>query len=198
MYRKYSAILVTACITSLLASVPFRAKAQLGGTKVTGGIYFNYYGSTFSPNGYDPANGNVPTAGSPENMAGTTVAISDSALEFAFLDGYNYDTADFTDSTLTISDSVGTNGALPWRQTFTDPAFNGFLAKVSDTFDDGGVTASILGDTITLNWGGSAPDNVYTAVFDVGSVLQVPEPSTWALVAGGALLAAFARRRLAR
>ena len=189
MYRKHASILVL-CSVSLLVSAPLRAKAQLGGTNVTGGIFF---AGNFTSNGYDPANGSVPAYLGSENTAGTTVTISNTALEFAFSDGYNTDRANFTDLTLTVGDNVGDNGALPWEQTFTDPAFNGMLTKVSDTFD-GGVTASISGDTITLDWAGSGPDHAFTAVFDVGSV---PEPSTWAMLGLGVGLLGLALRRRA-
>ena len=135
-----------------------------------------------------------------ENTAGTTVPISDTAVEFGFSDGYNFDTADFTAATLTLTDQVNNNGAVPWQQTFTDPAFSGVITKVSDTFDNGGVTASVSGDTITLNWAGTGVTNVtYSAVFDVGSALQVPEPSTWALlVLGAGVLGLSLRRRAIR
>ena len=190
MQRNHTTILAAVCLTSLLFFAPRQAKAQLGGTRVTGSIYFN---GGFSTNGYDPANGAVPTGY--ENTAGTTVTISDTAVEFGFNDGYNLDTADFTDGTLTISDSVGSFGATPWQQTFTDPDFSGLITQVSDTFD-GGVTASALGDTITLNWDGTDNTGVtYAAVFDVGSTLQVPEPSTWALLGIGAGLLGLTLRR---
>ena len=198
MCQSHTSILVLLCSAALLVSVPLRAKAQLGGTNVTGGIYFD---GNISFNGYDPAKGDVPAGSGYENTAGTTVAISDSAVEFGFYDGYNNDTADFSDLTLTVSDSIGAFSALPWEQTFTDPDFNGVFTKISDTFDNGGVTASISGDTITLNWAGTnAADVRDTAVFNVGSVLQVPEPSTWTLVAAGGVLAALVawRKRFMR
>ena len=188
--------LIVVCITSSLVSAPLHAKAQLAGTRVTGSIYFN---GGFSSNGYDPADGAVPAGF--ENTAGTTVPISDTAVEFGFADQYNADSADFTDVTLTLTDQVGGSGASPWVQTFTDPDFSGLITKLSDTFSNGGVTASALGDTITLNWPGTNATGVtYTAVFNVGSTLQVPEPSTGALVAAGGMLAALVtlRRRSTR
>ena len=191
MYHKHASILVLLCSFSLLVSAPLRARAQLAGTQVTGSIYFN---GGFTIDGYDPKNGAVPAGY--ENTAGTTVPISNTAVEFGFSDGYNVDTADFTYVTLTLTDQVNMNGAVPWQQTFTDPAFSGVVTKVSDTFDNGGVTASSSGDTIILSWAGTnTTDVTYTAVFDVGSVLQVPEPSTWALLAVGASLLGLTLRR---
>ena len=181
-------------ITSLLVSAPLGAKAQLAGTRVTGSIYFN---GGFSSNGYDPVDGAVPAGF--ENTAGTTVTISNTAVEFGFADMYNADSADFTDLTLTVRDQVGGSGASPWVQTFTDPGFSGLVSKVSDTFGNGGVTASALGDTITLNWAGTNATGVtYAAVFNIGSTLQVPEPSTWALLGLGSvgMLGVILRRRV--
>ena len=195
MYHKYTPILVLLCGASLLVSAPLRAKAQLAGTDVTGSIYFN---GGFTIDGYDPKNGAVPAGY--ENTAGTTVPISNTAVEFGFSDGYNFDTADFTSVTLTLTDQVNMNGAVPWQQTFTDPDFSGVITKTSDTFDDGGVTASASGDTLTLNWAGTnATDVTYTAVLDVGSALQVPEPSSWAMIGLGAgLLVLSLHRRATR
>ena len=194
MYRPAASILILCGSAALFVSAPLRANAQLSGTQVTGHIYFD---GGFTIDGYDPNHGAVPPGY--ENTAGNTVTISDTAVEFGFSDSYNFDTADFTDLTLTLSDQVNNNGAVSWEQTFTDPDFSGVVTPVADTFDNGGVTANVSGDTLIFDWVGTDATNVtYTAVFNVGSVLEVPEPSTWALLAaGGMLLAVAGRRQLA-
>ncbi len=144
-------------------------------------------------NYYDPVNGGVPAGFG--NSSGQPVTIG-AITEFGYQDGANRDTADFSNTQLTIRDEVFTSAA-PWQQTFTlvgGPAFSS-LNLVSDAFIPG-LTFSLNAGTIQLNWAGTNGPNDFTAVFDVGAGAVVPEPASWALMIGGfGLMGAALRRR---
>ena len=107
------------------------------GTQVTGALYFAGY----SPNNYfDPANGLVPAGYL--NVAGPTVTISSNAVEFGYNDGTVVITADFTENQLVVTDHPMLNGNYrPIQMAFTNSAFSS-LSTVSDSFPNGGMTAS--------------------------------------------------------
>lgn len=172
------------------------AFAQLAGTSDTG---------TFTPSGggypggnyFDPAflsanpsiGGSVP-AGS-ANTTSPTVTIAAGDNTFGYQDTYNLDTADFNGSTLTVTDAMNENGALPWTMTFTDSAFTG-ITTISDDFINGGIDATIAGDVITLNWDGSYSPNwvlhgTYTAEFNVSSSAAAPDGASTVALLGLAL-----------
>jgi len=87
------------------------------------------------------------------------------------------------------------DSALNWTQTFKSSAFIGLgLSELSDNFTHGGVTASLVGDTLTLTWAGtSTADGVLTASYSFTAA--VPEPSS-AVIAVLATLPLALRRRL--
>lgn len=186
-----SAIAVVA--TAIFTSLP--AHAQLLGATVTGSLQFGG-GST---NYFNPSNGFVPN-GYTNKTSGTTLLISDPGIEFGFADGSNTDSADFTDSLLTVKDVVSSGIPAPWKMTFTSTAFSGMnLSKLSDSFNNG-VTGSLVGDTLTVNWGGVGSGNTGTkqAVFSLTSAVSaVPEAGTLALAlpALGIVGAVLVRRR---
>jgi hypothetical protein len=178
--------------------------ANLVGTTVTG-VFTPYGGGYLAGNYFDPTflassypQGSVPSGSA--NITSPTVTIGAGDTTFGFQDQYNTDTADFNGSTLTVSDVMTGSGALPWNMIFTDSAITG-ITLVSDNFYNG-VTATITGDTITLNWPGTYPvyggggpyTAAYTAVFNVTSSTAVPEPTT--LLAGAMLLLPFGARTL--
>ncbi len=175
-----------------LALLPLHAGAAgLTGTSVTGTLTFS--GGT--TNYYDPANGFVPSSGY-LNASSPTVTIASPAVEFGFNDNVNLDFANFSASQFTIEDVVETGPAnAPFTMTFTDAAFSGMaFAKVSDSFTHGGLTATLVGNKVTINWAGgtvTAGDD-YTSTF---TMVPVPEPSTWALAGLGAAALALATRR---
>jgi hypothetical protein len=170
------------------------ARADLIGTSVTGSLTFEpTFGST---NYYDPANGFVPAGF--ENSAGTTVTISSTAVEFGFRASAEVD-SDFTGSRLTVSNvELATATYAPYQFSFTDAAFAfRSLTKVSDTWDNGGVTGSLSGTTLSITWAGGQATigNSMAAVF---SFSPTPEPSGVVLASLGALLLAGMRWRRGR
>jgi hypothetical protein len=183
----------TALTALLLASaVALTATAAMGATTITGSIYFN---GGFASNGYNPTNGGVP-AGYGNETSNTVIVGSNS--EFGFQDDYNRDTADFTNTTLTLEDQVLSVGASSWQQTFTasTPDFFQGLTLASSTFSS--LTYSVSGDTLTVNWPGeygTVPAD-FTATFDFTGA---PEPEDWILMISGlgiaGLMLRHARRR---
>jgi hypothetical protein len=179
-----------------------RAKADtLEGSHVSGALHFS--GGT--PNYFDAANGFVPAAGYGNSNGDTNVAITDPEIEFGYSDGSNRDTADFTGESLIVTDlclqTFVCIGDVPFSMEFADAEFAS-IAKVSDTFANGGLTYSLVGNTITVHWAGapaSFPQHTFfQAVFDIssGSPTPTPEPSTFLLVAGALLVGLILNRKL--
>ena len=172
----------------ILTTGLIRAETLIG-TQVSGELYFNGYLQNF----FDPANGFVPAGYL--NVAGTTVTISSTAVEFGYSDPTATVTADLAGSQLVVVDHPTLTGNYnSIRLVFTDSGFSS-LSPLSDNFPHGGMTASLSGGAVTLNWAGGFLANGQTlqAVFNV---TPIPEPSTFALtwlsVAG---LVGFGRRR---
>ena len=143
----------TTCISVLTAVAMVSlttatVRATLIGTQVTGALYFVGY----PQNWFDSANGRVPSGYL--NVAGTTVTIASNAVEFGYAESTAMITADFTGAGLTVTDTPLLSGNYnPIRLVFTNSAFS-TLSTVSDTFPNGGMTASLSGDVITLSWAG--------------------------------------------
>lgn len=165
-----------ALLTALL-TVPILAWADgLTGTTVAG--QFNIGGAP--TNYFDPSNGFVPSGF--QNDAGSTVVINGNPT-FGFNDSFNFDQANFTNGTLTISDlDQPSAGALNWEMVFTDSAFAGAsVSNVSDTFDNGGLSFNLVGDALTVTWVGDTlrSDFDFSATYNIKTV---PEPSSLTLL----------------
>jgi hypothetical protein len=176
---------ILAVVALLAGSVAARADGT--GTQVTGGLFF---GSNTN-NYFDPAHGFVPAGYG--NVAGTTVTIG-SGVEFGFNDGLNKDTADFTGSSLSITD-VDSANAANFKMTFTDPAFTGFTQL---TGQDMGYTFSFSGDTLNVFYAGSLAHGTFSGTFSYAtSPTATPEPSSLLLLGSSILgMAGVVRRRL--
>ena len=195
-----SRVAVLTAVIALAASMPGRAN-YLTGTQISGSIQF---GSN-TTNYYNPANGWVPT-GYVNTTQGATVTIDPNATEFGFADWWNTDTADFTDNTLTISDTVLSSSASSWTQTFTDVAFQtGAITTLSDNFGFGGLSVNLnttLG-TLTISWagtGGALVNTSYTAKYSIvdpplAPSAALPESSTSVLLLLGLGAVAMIGRR---
>ncbi len=174
------------------------AHANLIGQQVLGSLKFQGGG----PNYFDPANGLVPAGFG--NSAGPLVTVAPFGNSFGFTDDHSpgllvRDNSNLTQHTSTDSyldigtDSDNDTGMYPWEQTFTSltpGAFN-TLTLVSSTYS--GLTYSLVGDTITLDWVGIpvGPPVSFVARFtvrhdDIGPPPPpppgVPEPASWALM----------------
>lgn len=175
-----------------VSSATMRADGLSGlGTSVSGSITFSGYGFTNYFDKNNSVHDFVPNSGYSNSAGGTTFNITPTA-SFGFESSADLDTALFTGSTLTVSDTCipfqKTGGCIndPFQMTFTDRAFTGF-SLVSNSL---GLTYTFSGDTITLNF----PSGVGgTAVLDYTSA--VPEPTSLTLLATGILGAAGAIRR---
>jgi hypothetical protein len=179
------------CLAAAAALAITAAGSAQASTGVFGQLYFgsdplNYY---LAANGYVPADFN--------NEFGNPVAIDD-GVEFGFQDGHNLDAADFTGTSLTLYDFVSDEpddaGSAAWVQKFTSVTgmFNG-LTLVSSNFQ--GLTYSLAGDTLTVNWDGTTGGGYYQADFTFNGV---PEPATWAMMITGFGMAGVALRRRRR
>lgn len=158
------------------------------GTSVTGSLSFKGLPINF----FDPANEFVPTGFG--NHAGTKVKIG-SGAEFGFRDAFNLDTADFTGSTLTISDTGFAGGQAPFEIKFTNTDFTGF-SMISNSL---GANFSFAGDTLTIKFAGGDFMGQKTTVLSYAPIHTgvTPEPGTLALLGTGMLVAAgVVRKRL--
>jgi PEP-CTERM motif len=109
-------------------------------------------------------------------------------------------TADFGSTTLVIQTVAGGSPTdfAPETFIFTDTAFVGLtLTKTGDTFP-GGLTATLVGDVLTVNTVSLPADATYQGSFTLTAAAAVPEPSSIVMAATGALGAsalAMARSR---
>jgi hypothetical protein len=136
--------------------------AVLLGSSVTGVLQFNGGGTNF----FDPANGFVPV-GPLNKTFGPTVTIG-AGTEFGFADGANAISANFTDTTLTITvNSATASGIALTHFGFTDSAFAGLsFLEQSDNFPAGsGLTASLVGNTFSLDYAGDSVLALKTGVY---------------------------------
>jgi|GEM_PF-1899612 len=179
MHNKISTLLPLA----ILLSVSVLPGATLVGTSVNGSLTFAGDPSNY----FDPGYGFVPATGY-LNISGTTVEVSDSAVEFGFDDGSSLISANFSDNRLIVNDLIEMSGPTnSFQMIFTDAAFAGqYLTLASDSFPIH--DHSVVGDVITLDYAGGNPTmgQTLSASFIVA---PVPEPSTFGLLSISVLAA---------
>ncbi|MFO0969316.1 MAG: PEP-CTERM sorting domain-containing protein [Gemmataceae bacterium] len=197
-----------------LALLSTDARADLIGTSVSGQMKID--GDVTNSNWFDPAKGKVPAGFL--NTAGTTVQISGSAVEFGFDDGpgafTNRNTADFNGSSLTLQDISSSGVSASITYIFVDSALNGLALSTGSNSFPSGLTASLVGDTLTIvtpqfSFLPDTSSKSFTAVFNFNGTSNggggngsgptaTPEPTTLALmIFGGVALVGLQRRRLA-
>jgi hypothetical protein len=165
------------------------AQADLIGTSVTGQMLIS------GTNYFESANGYVPAGYDNSGLGTSTTVTIDSGIEFGFHDGSNTDTADFTGTTLTLQD-VSVNNSIGITYIFTDTAFTGFSLS-SNTFPSS-VTATLVGDVLTLNAPAISSSGTYDAVYNLSTTASAPEPGTVFLTLPVLLAIIFlAKRRMA-
>jgi hypothetical protein len=193
---------ISGILFCLLLTVAVQSSAEadsLLGSAVTGDLIFPIdVPGNADVNYFDPANFLVPTSGYGNSVSPINVPIVNPGIEFGLTDSSVTQavtlTADFTGSTLTVTDfclDLTCEKDIPITMFFTDTAFTS-ISKVSDTFASGGLSYSLTGDIIELDWAGfptSFPINTSEqAVFNLASgPVGTPEPSS-ALLAGVAVL----------
>ncbi len=161
---------------------PTISHAQLNGQQVSGSLFF---GGSLANSWANPG----PTA-----IGGAT--------EFSYSDFFSQLTVDWDNTGFVLRQSgpsPGLAGGTPWSITFTS-LINGLFTNVTpgaSTYAPG-VSSSLAGNTITLNWSGASSTGAtgFQARFNVSTSSVVPEPSTYAMLGVGlAGLAALRRRR---
>lgn len=163
--------------------------AILLGTSVTGSAKFG----SDPLNYFDSTNGFVPSGFTNSSLSSPTVTISATQTEFGYLDGAGPLSVNFTDTTLTLTETITVNGNYrPQTFSFNDVAFGTLtLSAVSNSFP-GGLVSSKNGSAIALAWAGASitSQSTYTAVYSFAKASPVPEPGTW--IAGVAIIVSLA------
>ncbi len=173
--------------------IAFSARADLLGTSVTGQLTI----ANGVTNYFESANHEVPAGYGNSGLGTSTTVTIGSGIEFGYNDGVNFDTVDFTGTMVTLQDVSQRNSGII-HYSFTDTAFTGLtLSQDSENFPNG-VTATLVGDVLTISSAGFNSSGTFSAVYTLSSA-GVPEPSGWLLLATLILaLALVARKRIAQ
>jgi hypothetical protein len=183
-------IQIAALVIAATMAYAMPCNADLLGTTVIGSLNF----TSLTTNYFDPTNGFVPTMGFGNSDGDVTVTIADPGIEFAASFPANTDTADFTATQLILTDVVNSGSRdTPFAMAFTDSAFVGLgLTTVSDSFVNGGTTATLCDDTLTVSWdGGVVSPGTLQAIYSLD--VATPEPSSWALLLAGVTILVLVR-----
>jgi hypothetical protein len=195
--HKLSLFIATWC---LFFGVTLNAHAGLIGQSVFGVLNLNGDNTT---NYFDPAN--VGLSQSALNEISNPVIIPANGLEFSYVDnGVNGVFANFTDDGLFITNDVVQSPFASWVMSFQSAGFIGLvLAEVSDNFNNGGVGASLVNDTLTFTWAGTDSgatfgEAVYSLLAPSPPGQALPLPGTLSLFGAGLAALAFMGRRKKR
>jgi hypothetical protein len=161
-------------------------------------------GGFTSVNAYDPNNSLVPVNVPPSAYTGFSNATSPivTVTSFPITFGLNcsscsiFDSIDVTtfNATSFTYDETPSNGEQASRAltfTTTIPGFFNNFAITNDTFNNGGIiaTVSLGGMELQLNWTGGlvtpSQENIFSATFAGGTPSQVPLPAALPLFATG-------------
>jgi hypothetical protein len=164
-----------------LGALSANAWAGLVGTSVTGSLTFG----NVSTNYFDSSNNFVPSGCANSGAGGTTVTVTDPTAEFCFLDPVNRDTANFSDTSLTITD-ISISSIGPFTMSFVlAPGVVTSVSELSDTFASGGLSFSFVGNQLTISLANSiSSPGTYSAVYAFSAAAAtVPEPTTLSMAA---------------
>jgi hypothetical protein len=161
-FGSLATLTIWALVSVLCLTIDRAGGTPLIGTSAGGSLCFNGGQLNF----FEPANGFVPVEYL--NYSGCSVEISGSATEFGFADETAEISANFTGAQLIITDRLlGDNSYNSFQLLFTNSTVTS-LTAVSDTFPTGGLTGSLSGGGVTLDWaGGVYPETTFEAVFEV-------------------------------
>jgi hypothetical protein len=188
--------------SALTASIAVCSPAMAVTPTITGTLNFQSPGGS---NFFDGTQFNQFTIPSTyENyMVAPTIAVG-SGIEFGYVAGFfasphtETDTADFTDTSLTIQDVIGSStGTSNFYMTFTSNIAGFFDNAVLTDNSFTGATFNVSANGETLSFTTLATNKVNTteaATFTFGAA--VPEPATWGImILGFAGVGAAVRRR---
>ena len=161
-------------------------------------------GGFTSVNAYDPNNSLVPANVPPSaymgfsNASGPTVTVTSFPITFglnctscSIFDSIDVTTFNATSLTYDETPSNGEQASRALTFTTTIPGFFNNFAITNDTFNNGGIIATVTqgGMVLQLNWTGGLvtpnQENIFAATFTGTTPSQVPLPAALPLFASG-------------
>ena len=166
-------------------------------TTLDGFLGFGGGGTNF----FDPANLFVPAGFG--NSSSPNAVLVGAGVEFGYQDGAALIQADFTSSTLTLTDNCHQSSGCSFLSvhlvfTASTPGFFSNFQGVGGTNDFPNTKGfSLVGDTVTLDWSGgqAAFGETFDADFSFGAASATPLPAALPMFIGGAGLIGLLTRR---